>query len=93
MRRQVREQDAIGCRRRPAPDRGTETGTIAISGLSGSALCMSKYVRSAPEHTASVTSLTVAPRLADRLERASSYDCAANRREPEIRTLNMVGGA
>src|SRR5690242_20918053 len=39
-------------------------------------------------------SLSVAPHFfATAFMRASGYDCAANRRELEIRTLNSVGGA
>ena len=37
------------------------TGTIAISGASGSAFCSTRYARSAPAHIASTTSLTVTP--------------------------------
>ena len=72
----------------------SDTGTIAIRGFLGSLLCASRYLRSAPEQIASVTSLTVAPVASPmRLSRASEYDCAAKRREPEISTLNGVGGA
>ncbi len=41
-----------------------------------------------------MTSLTVAPAaLPSALMRSSEYDCAAKRRDPEMATLNIVGGA
>ena len=38
-----------------------DTGTMAMSGWSGSASCFSSQVRSPPAHTAITTSFTVAP--------------------------------
>ena len=71
-----------------------DTGTIAVSGVLGSALCDNRWRRSAPAQMASVTSLTVAPvALPICLSRSSEYDCAANRREPVISELKGVGGA
>ena len=72
----------------------SDTGTMAIKGAFGSAACASRWRRRAPAQMARVTSFTVAlPALPMALSRASEKDCAAKRREPEMLTLNGVGGA
>ncbi|CKR74345.1 Uncharacterised protein [Mycobacterium tuberculosis] len=70
------------------------TGTIATSGVSGSASLSSRYSRSAPAHIASTTSLRLTPAASfTALTRSNGQDCAAQRRAPPTATLSMVCGA
>ena len=72
----------------------TDTGTIAISGSSGSADLRSRYARSAPELAAMTTSFSVVPKtLFTSFASASGTEQNAQRRCGVIERLNGVLGA
>ena len=76
-----------------SPER-IETGTMARSGLSGSASWRSRYSRSAPAEMAMTTSLTVPPVASfNRLMLASDVERMAKRRWAVIDLFHGVGGA